>query len=335
MESQPVTIPQLASGAFYCFGLRSRTALKDTVQIDVQTYASPEPPFYIDDWWQEQLGKFQVNQINECTPFLLALTDDAAFEQYLPNRLQAIYLSLLLQGVGYSTRGVLLGGRNSQSGLRVSSIGTHATYHEPIKVIATSVDKSHLAATPALASGIDLIFADESKFLRLRKGFNAFIDGIRQNQMHARLHSFVRAIEAVIKPKQGEGTDKFKYRCQFLAGRKPADVSLLGELYELRSAAEHLNPMNDKLTNYPAHDRDNIKGLRTLQAEMLASFVYRRILTDTELLKHFSSDDSIGHLWSKDSRDLISIWGGTVNLHAARGSVHELPADGRFLDFLS
>jgi hypothetical protein len=121
------------------------------VQIDAGIYASPDPPFYVDDWWQEQLGKIQVKQINDCSLFLLALTNDAALESFLPRRLQSYYLALLLQRVGYSSHGVTLGGQNSQKGLRVNSIGTHDTYYEPYKVIAQSVTKEHLAATAPLA----------------------------------------------------------------------------------------------------------------------------------------------------------------------------------------
>src|SRR6266403_2084883 len=105
MSSQCVTIPQLATGAFYCFGLRTRVALSEPVQIDAGIYASPDPPFYVDDWWQEQLGKIQVKRINSCSLFLLALTDDPAFESFLSGRLQSYHLALLLQGVAYSSNG--------------------------------------------------------------------------------------------------------------------------------------------------------------------------------------------------------------------------------------
>jgi hypothetical protein len=40
----------------------------------------------------------------------------------------------------------------------------------------------------------------------------------------------------------------------------------------MRNAAEHLNPISDKLTEYPEHELDNLKLLRTYQAELLASF---------------------------------------------------------------
>jgi hypothetical protein len=329
-------IPQLTTGAFYCFGLRTRQSLRDPIHVATDIYASTEPPFFIDEWWQKQLGELQVKQIHGCSMFLLALTEDSAYETFLRSHLQSHYLSLLLQGVGYSAGGIILAGQNSAQGLRVSSIGKHETYVEPYKVISHAVTAAHLAITPQLAKGLDCIFGDTHKFLRFRKGFNAFLDGIRQNQLHTRLHNFIRAIEAIIKPRQAEGTRKFTYRCQFFAGRKPNDVSLLNELYELRNAAEHLNPMNDKLLAYPRHDRDNIKGLRTLQAELLASFVYRKVLTSNHLLPHFVSDETIDAFWANDTAQLIADWGNdTVDLHSAKGDLRYPPVEGRFLDFLS
>jgi len=74
---------------------------------------------------QEHLGKIQVKQINGCSLFLLALTDDPALESFLSGRLQSHILALLIQGVAYSSDGVTLGGQNSQTGLRVNAIGTH------------------------------------------------------------------------------------------------------------------------------------------------------------------------------------------------------------------
>lgn len=330
-----MVIPQLATGAFYCFGLRTRVTLTAPVQVGNGVYASNDPPFYIDDWWRQQLGELQIEEIFGCSLFLLALTDDAAYESFLETTVQSRYLSLLLQGVGYSRSGVTLGGKNSSQGLRVASIGTHATYQPPYKVIPRDVTEEHLSATPPLASGIVFLFRDKQKYLRLRKGFNAFLDGIKQDQLHTRLHSFVRAIEAVIRPKQGEGTRNFKYRCQFFAGRAPEDSSVLEELYELRSAAEHLNPMNDKLTAYAAHERDDVKGLRTLQAELLAAFIYRKILNSKELLVHFVDDQAIDDLWSNDTRQLMATWGSdTINLHSAKGDIHNPPIEGQFLSFL-
>jgi len=128
---------QLATGAFYCFGLSDPRRIERPVQSRMQEiYASPEPPFYIDDWWQEHSGRVQVKQINGCSLFLLALTDDPALESFLSGRLQSHYLALLIQGVAYSSDGVTLGRTKLTNGMRVNAIGTHDTYYEPYKVIA-------------------------------------------------------------------------------------------------------------------------------------------------------------------------------------------------------
>jgi gamma-glutamylcyclotransferase (GGCT)/AIG2-like uncharacterized protein YtfP len=290
-------------------------------------YASTAPPFSIDQWWQEQLGQLELKLITEdYNLFLLAVSEDSSVdEKSLERYLASRYLSLFLQGVGYDTqsypRGMKLFGDNTADGMRVKGLGRLDKHSQPPKVIPASLSEAHLRMSARLAQGIEAIFPENNwreEFLRLRKGFNAFLDGIKHHQAHNRLHQFVRALDAVIKPKQGDGTKKFKYRCQFFAGRKPDDTKLLGELYELRSAAEHLNPLNDKLEEYAPHERDKLKSLRTYQAELLAAFVYRKILLKPDIRAHFKNDQAVTDLWTKnDANALISFWGDTINLNDA------------------
>jgi hypothetical protein len=317
------------TGKFYCHALRTRVseALTHTIQFDNGLYASPTPPFSIDEWWKEQIGLIESDHVlRESNLFIIAMVEDPSLdkrdlERYLSSR----YLALFLQGVGYgvpvSPQGSILHGDNTPDGLRVRGLGTLDKYHQPPKVIPDDISEEHLKTTAKLARGLDTIFPTEGRhddYLRLRKGFNAYLDGIKHIHAHNRLHQFVRALDAVIKPKQGDGTKKFKYRCQFFAGRRTNDVKLLGELYELRSAAEHLNPLYEKLGDYPAHERDNIKALRTYQAELLAAFVYRKILSSPTIIPHFKSDQSIDDLWTtNDAKALIDFWGDTIDLHKA------------------
>jgi hypothetical protein len=95
----------------------------------------------------------------------------------------------------------------------------------------------------------------------------------------------------------------------------------------LRSAAEHLNPLDDKLEEYPNHERSNLKALRTYQAELLAAFVYRKILLNLDIMAHFKTDQTVTDLWAtRDASALISFWGDTIDLHKV--------SDGHFHDFL-
>ncbi len=319
-------IPLPTTGSFCCFALSTRIANDFVVPIKFgdQMYATSKPPFYIDEWWREQLGEIEVGQINNCNLFLLTFAEDPAKTvQDLNNHLNSYYFSLLLEGVAYSRRGIVLGGDNTRAGLRVSSIGWLPDFYVPYAVVPAEATKEHFEYTSQLVTGIDRIFgpASNDEYLRLRKGFNSLLNGIKQSEVHNRLHQSVRAIEGVIKPKQGDGTRKFKYRCQFFIGRKPKDIELLEELYELRSAAEHLNPMVNKLAAYPARQRDVVKALRAFQSEILASFIYRKILSDPSLLTNFINDNAIDTLWAHKSAELIKIWGKTVSLNVSKNRI--------------
>lgn len=313
------------TGNFACFALKGRVSpVKHiTLQINDSIHASFEPPFILDDFWKESLGTIETRHMGECNLFIFAVSDNPAISECdLLSNLHTSYYSLLLQGVGYNRHGVTLGGPNSSEGMRVIGLGRLPIYYEPPKVLSADVDSKTLLNTAEIARGIDTIYANQqgNEYLRLRKGFNAFLEGLQQNPRHARherLHQFVRAIEAVIRPKQGDGTGKFKYRCQFFAGRKPNDQKIFGELYEMRSAAEHLNPLKEKLSDYSFDEHDNLIALRTYQAELLASYIYRKILSNTTILPAFQSEQTITDLWSKQARELINFWGSTIDLKSA------------------
>jgi hypothetical protein len=322
-----MSIPQLTTGRFTCYALRTWVSPSFTqpINFDVGLYASPSPPFVIDEWWQEQLGEIETRRITqESNLFILAVSEDPSVdEKHLERYLTSRYLSLFLQGVGYDTpvypQGSRLFGENTARGMRVIGLGRLDNYRQPPKVIPADLSEEHLRMAARLARGIEAIFPENNwreDFLRLRKGFNAYLDGVKHRHAHNRLHQFVRALEAVIRPKQGDSTKRFKFRCQFFAGRNPDDVKLLGELYELRCAAEHLNPLDDKLGEYAAHERDNLKALRTYQAELLAAFVYHKILLNPDLIAHFKDEQTVMDMWTtRDVNALISFWGKTIDLH--------------------
>jgi hypothetical protein len=322
-----MSIPILQTGNFACLAIKTHVSfeLRQPVQLADGVYTATECPFQIDEFWRENIGKLESKHITNCNLFILAqTTDPASTSKTLLDLVSTRHYSLLLQGVGYCDRGVSLFGSNAETGRRVSALGRLPDYHKPFKVLPADVDHDALMTTSALCRGFDAMYTSQAEtahltpeYLRLRKGFHAFWDAIQQGPVHERLHQFVRAIEAIIKPKQGDGTRKFKYRCQFFAGRKPSDVELLGEIYELRCAVEHLNPMSDKLTRYSSHEHDNIKSLRAYQAELLAGFIYRKILTNPDILRAFENDQTIGDLWTKSATDLLAFWGDTIDLHSA------------------
>jgi hypothetical protein len=313
-----VNLPPLHTGNFCCFALQTRVSenLQGVTQLGQHIYATTEKPFYIDEWWRQQLGELEIADLERCSLFLTAQTPDPHIDvPQLNSTLHSYYYALLVQGVGYSRHGILLGGTNSDGGLRVGSIGWLMEYHEPWKVLPRDINRDHLSASINLVQGIEKLYGSGADYLRLRKGFNALLSGARSDEAHNRLHQFVRALDAVVKAKQGKATQQFKERCQLFAGTTAADVSLLTDLYELRSAAEHLNALDAKLQSYQPHERNNIKALRTFQSELLASHVYRNILLSNTLLANFADDDKIDAMWQQGSAQLQRLWGTTIDLH--------------------
>jgi hypothetical protein len=185
-------------------------------------------------------------------------------------------------------------------------------------VVADSVKADSLKRAAEIAQGIQTIFSrenDERHYLRLRKGLNALLRGIREGKdADFRLHQFVRAVEAVIKPETGRTTKQFVHRSQFLVGRTEDDRALLRMLFEMRSAAEHLNPMRDLVDEPIVHERNKLIALRVFQAEILAGYLYCRLLTDPALLEHLSADESIAEFWAAKDDELIRVWGPPIDL---------------------
>ena len=86
--------------------------------------------------------------------------------------------------------------------------------------------------------------------------------------------------------------------------------------------------MSDKLSAYPSGEHDNLKRVRAYQAELLAGFVYRKILADPDILPTFRDEQTIADLWVKPADKLIDFWGDhdTIDLHSTW--------QGRFHDYL-
>ena len=320
-----------SQGKFACIALRTWASekLPESFPLADNAFVLSRTPFAVDEFWTKSLGTIQARQFDESNLFLIAFSGDSATsENDLKRFAESYYYGLLLQGMAYSERSLILAGDTGPNGLHVISAGWENTYNKPYKVIPPDVDVEALETCMLLASAIEEIYADKNgqDHLRLRKGFNTYLMAIKERQAHFRLHHFVRSIEALIKPERRKTTDQFIHRCQFFAGRSASARAVLTELYEMRSAAEHLNPLRDKLGKYATDEHENLIALRTYQAELLAGHIYRRVLLDKKILDLFRDDDSISQLWKRPDHEQIANWGSPIDLVSS--------VQGKFFDYL-
>jgi hypothetical protein len=149
---------------------------------------------------------------------------------------------------------------------------------------------------------------------RLHRGFHALISGLQEKHGGERLHQFVTAIEAIIKPAEGKGRRQFVHRGQLLVGESDASARLLDELYNLRSLEEHLMPLDSLLNTYPSNRRHAIALQRSFLAQAIASRIYERILSNPTVLAGFASDDALTSFWQSRRADQEAIWGDPIDV---------------------
>ncbi len=171
-------------------------------------------------------------------------------------------------------------------------------------------------------SGYSEMEADKTQFRRIIRGLNTLFKGKEEEMGQERLHQFVRSLEALIRPEQGETTKQFAHRCQTF-GRAGEDTrTLLLEAFSMRSAAEHLNRWDEAeaAQSYQPGERETVCWQRTLQMERLACDAYSRLLRDRALRDHFRTDDTIAEFWKLQDGQRRQIWGPPVDLAAADNS---------------
>jgi ClpP class serine protease len=205
-------------------------------------------------------------------------------------------------------------------------VGTLATYYRPGYVLPRPIDKDTLLSAAQAHAGIQAIFAQDDKYNRVKRGLHAWRRAEQEYDAHYRLHQFVRAIEALIKPGRWarQLTEKFIHRAQFFTGHSSAAKELVSAFYELRSAAEHMYELEPILTTklqnlcskYPTYTPEKIITLLSYQAELLASYAYYRILKDASLQNIFIDDDSISRFWDQTDDIIRNTWVETIDLEA-------------------
>jgi hypothetical protein len=128
-----------------------------------------------------------------------------------------------------------------------------------------------------------------------------------------RLHQYSRCIDGLILPSVGETKRQFKGRTELFIG--PRHHDLMGEIYDVRSAVEHLHE-NRYLEGFNREIR-----LDLLKKEAIVQHIARtsisRIIENPALWPHFANTTSLGAFWSLTETERNKIWGEPIDPMAA------------------
>jgi hypothetical protein len=274
--------------------------------------------FAMPDHWREWVGSIRSEELADCNLFLLSKmrssTPDVldAENQALVQRVWNFYTGLLLASpFAAAHRPVVLTGsrRDGEIDIRQqqdldSPVPCEFRPYPPVKpddirlAAQLGVNLSAIGATPPAGGP-----------WRLFRTLHVYTEARTAPDILDRLHQYSRCIDGLILPAAGETKRQFKSRTELFIG--PRHHDMMGEIYDVRSAVEHLHE-NRYLEGFDRETR-----LDLLKKEAVAEYVARaslaRIVGDSSLWPNFANTTALSAFWALPDVDRRRIWGSPIN----------------------
>lgn len=290
-------------------------------QLTPNHWAMADPRFSIPEHWRGWLGSMRTEELESCNLFLISKMASTAPDvldgenQILSRCVSHFYTGLLLSSIfAPSHRPVLLTGsrRDGQTGIRSQSDFEtpipHSIRHYP------SLLKSEIEEAARLAAALEAVVADTSRSnWRFFRALTLYVETRSLRDNMERLHQYCRCIEGLIMAEPGKALKQFKSRTELFIG--PRHHDLMGEMYEVRSAVEHLHE-HRYLEKF---DREVRLGLlrKEVVAEHIARTTLARIAGNDAILQHFANSTALEAFWALTPQERREIWGDPINLDDA------------------
>ena len=253
----------------------------------------PNPDFGLPDHWREWLGTLRVEDVAECSLFLLAKASSDSLgvlndeNQRLSRAVGDWFTGLTLTNKFEASGSIFIANgscHNSQIDVR-----EFRPIDPPRSSVVWSdqpISLDHLKRAAAIANGLSTIKAPHTtNNWRLLRCLRIYQDTRSKHDVLERIHQFTRCIEGLIAPEQRKTRKQFKSRTEVFIG--PGHHELMGNLYDIRSDVEHLNE-NQHLEKFDRKTRIVLAELEAV-SEWIARSCLERILLDPALIAHFGN----------------------------------------------
>ena len=274
--------------------------------------------FNVPSNWREWLGSIRAGEVEDCNLFLVSKLVSAApgvldgENQKLQQRVWNFYVGLLLASTfAPAHKPVMLTGsrRDGEIDLRQQQ-----DFDSPIPCLfrpypPVGPDDIRLAAR--LGENLETITTAPivGGHWRLFRTLRVYTEARTTSDIVDRIHQYCRCIDGLILPGVGKTTQHFKSRTELFIG--PAHHDLMGELYEVRSAAEHLHE-NRYLEYF-----DRAKRLDLAKKEAIVDHIARtalvRVIGDDSLWPHFGNTPALEKFWALTPPERKKIWGNPID----------------------
>jgi hypothetical protein len=280
------------------------------------------PQFQMQSHWKEWLGTIRAEEVESADLFLISkikserpdVLDDE--NQSLQRFVSLFYVGLLLASP-FSTahKPVILSGSRRNDEIDIRQQGMFeipvACEFRPYPTL-TAEDIETGARIGGKIRGIEEAQLPSGHW-RFSRVLRLYQETRTTRDILERLHQYSRCIDGLILPSVGETKRQFKSRTELFIG--PHHHDLMGEIYDVRSAVEHLHE-NRYLESFNREVR-----LDLLKKEAIVEYIARtsisRIIENPTLWPHFANTTSLGAFWSLADTEKRKLWGNSIDPLAA------------------
>ena len=281
-------------------------------------WALSDASFSVPPHWKEWLGSVRVEEVEACNLFLLSKLSSSAPDildaenKTVQQRAWTFYVGLLLSSTFSPVHHpVLLTGsrRDGEIGIRQQQ-----SLESPVPCVFRpypAVVPAEVRSAAQLGENLEVLASTPiaGKHWRLFRTLHIYTTARSTPEIVDRIHQYCRCIDGLIVPEIGKTKQQFKSRTELFVGSGHHD--LMGELYDIRSAVEHLH-------EYRYLERfDRTVRLNLVQKEAIIEHVVRtslaRVIGDAKLWPHFANTPALEQFWALSAGERKHIWGKSID----------------------
>ena len=287
-------------------------------RIEPNLWALTSTTFKVPRHWREWLGSTRADQVEDSNLFLvskLASERPGVLDrenQSLQKRVERFYVGLLLSVMfSPSHRPFVLTGARSDG---KTDVRQQMDLDLPVPQVFRPypvIVADDIVMAAQLGHRFDAMTQETvpGGMWRFFRTLHIYVEARTKSDLLDRIHQYCRCIDGLILPDPGRTTRQFKSRTEMFIG--PGHHEVMGALYDIRSAVEHLHE-NGYLETF---DRDTRLDLVEKEAsvEYIARTALARISSQDGLWRHFGNTAALGKFWALSSDERREIWGDPID----------------------
>lgn len=299
--------------------------VRDYSTYDGQLESYRQLPVDLSDYWRQWLGSIRTEELQEATLILMSRSPASApnvlDEEDQRHKLAAhrFYGGLLISGPVRCKRSpLLLTGQHWEGKPQVRQFA-QLSRPEPVPGTPNQWITAARLVVAAKCANVIHSLSNRGGYHRIFRAIMSFYNGMDSADAGDKVHHFCRSIEGFILPSLGKTKRQFKSRTELFVGPQYHDV--MDQVYDLRSAAEHLHDPLPLIEAQTERERRERFLTLTILIEEIARHCISRFLQSPDLHPWYINDDQIAEFWRKSKATQTALWGHPLDLDRVQESV--------------